>query len=135
MGELHPEVAAEFGLPNTVVAEFDLKAVESASPEVVHYAPVSPHPVVSQDLAVLVPLTVASADAVAAAQQAGGAELESVGVFDVYEGDGVDPGFRSLGLRFVFRAHDRTLTEDEATAARAAILAVLESELGAKQRG
>jgi phenylalanyl-tRNA synthetase beta chain len=135
MGELHPEVAAEFGLPNTVVAEFDLKAVESASQEVVHYAPVSPHPVVSQDLAVLLPLTVASADAVAAAQHAGGAELESVAVFDVYEGDGVDPGFRSLGLRFVFRAHDRTLTEDEATAARAAILAVLESELGAKQRG
>jgi phenylalanyl-tRNA synthetase beta chain len=135
MGELHPEVANEWGLSNAVVAEFDIGAVETAAPSVIHYEPVSPHPVVSQDLAVLLPLSVASADAVSAAEQAGGSDLESVEVFDVYEGDGVEPGYRSLGLRFVFRALDRTLTEDEATSARAAILSVLESELGAKQRG
>ncbi len=135
LGELHPEVASEFGLGATVVAEFDLAAVIAAVPEVVHYSPLSQHPAVMQDLAVLLPVDVRAADAVATAQAAGGTELESVSVFDVYEGEGIDAGYRSVGLRLVFRAFDRTLTEEEATASRAAILAALESEKGAKQRG
>jgi phenylalanyl-tRNA synthetase beta chain len=135
LGELHPEIASEWGLAPTVVAEFDLAAVIASAPEVVHYTPISQHPAVLQDLAVLVPLSVSSAEVVAAAIKAGGDELESASVFDVYEGEGIESGFRSIGLRLVFRAFDRTLTEEEASNGRAAILAVLETERGAKQRG
>ncbi len=135
MGELHPEVAERWGLGQTVVAEFDLDSVVAAAPEVVHYTAISQHPAVRQDLAVLLPVDVKAADATATAHAAGGSELESVDVFDVYEGDGIEDGFRSIGLRLVFRAFDRTLTEEEASAARDSILAALVAERGAKQRG
>jgi len=135
IGELHPATAAEWDLAPTVVAEFDLSAVIDGAPDVVHYSAISQHPAVLQDLAVLLPLDVRSSDAVSVAIGAGGEDLESAEVFDVYEGDGIEDGFRSVGLRLVFRAFDRTLTEEEASAGRAAILAALETAKGAKQRG
>jgi phenylalanyl-tRNA synthetase beta chain len=134
-GELHPSVAAEFGLQTASLFELEFSALAVGSVRVPRYRSISPHPAVNQDLAVIVAEGVSSGSLVATATTAGGDLFESVSIFDVYSGDQVGEGMVSIGLRLTFRAPDRTLTEEEASLARAAILVALENEHGASGRG
>lgn len=136
IGELHPRAAAQYDLAAPVaVLELNVGALYDSMPGRVQYEPFGAYPPVSQDLAVVVDRDVPAADVVDAARGAGSALLRSVEVFDVYEGAGLGDDKRSLALRLTFRAEDRTLTEEDATAARNKILAALESKLGAVLRG
>ena len=134
IGELHPDVAETYGLSTVAGFEFDLAALSKVRCEIPTFEAFSPHPAVSQDLAMIVDRSVASSEVVRIAQAAGGDELESVELFDVYESDEIGEGKVSLAIRLTFRASDRTLTEDEASTARAAILSQLENEIGATPR-
>ncbi|MCX6394505.1 MAG: phenylalanine--tRNA ligase subunit beta [Solirubrobacterales bacterium] len=135
VGDLHPLVSTEWGLDGGVAFEVDLNAVISASPEVLHYSPVSAHPMVGQDLAVVVDAAVSAAELIEIAEEVGSPELESVSVFDIYRGKQLGENSVSVGLRFAFRADDRTLTEEEATAVRQRILEALQDRKGAQSRG
>jgi len=134
LGELHPEVAGAWDLPGGAGFEIDLDAAIAAAPADAIFAEVTPFPEVRQDLAVVVADDVPAARVVAIAREAGGAELERAEVFDVYRGPQVGEGRVSLALGLAFRAPDRTLTDEEAGARRAAILAALSAELGAQAR-
>ena len=131
-GQLHPAVVERAGLPKgTCAAELDLDAIPIV--ETLPAPRVSPFPAVFQDLSLVVDDTV-PADAVIAAVRAGAGELlEDVQLFDVYSGPQIGAGRTSLTLALRFRAADRTLTEDEASAARDAAVAVAEA-LGAELR-
>jgi phenylalanyl-tRNA synthetase beta chain len=72
---------------------------------------------------------------VAAAREAGGAELRDAHVFDVYRGDQVPEGRKSVAVHLVFQASDRTLTDEEADAARARVVEALRSRFAAELRG
>jgi phenylalanyl-tRNA synthetase beta chain len=98
------------------------------------YADVTSFPAVLQDIAVVVPMEVSAATVEEAVRAGGGDLLVATGVFDVYEGEQVGEGNRSLALRLEFRAPDRTLTEDEVVARRAAIEAAL-TDIGGRIRG
>jgi len=135
VGELHPAVVGGWGMQGGVAFELDVATVIEGVADVVHYSPVSAFPAVSQDLAVVVSSGTPAAELVAIARDAGGSELEHVEVFDVYEGEGIGAGQVSIALRLRFRAPDRTMTEDEATGLRGAILAALEERKGARARG
>ena len=135
IGDLHPLVAAEWGLGGAAAFELDIAAVVDAVPDVVHFTPLSPHPEVVQDLAIVVDSSVPAAEVVAVASSAGGAELESISVFDVFSGDQLGEGLVSIGLRLVFRSADRTLTEEEASRSRQDIVDALQAEKGASVRG
>jgi phenylalanyl-tRNA synthetase beta chain len=89
---------------------------------------------VLQDLAVVVDADVAAADVQAALAAGAGELLESIALFDVFTGAQVGEGRKSLTFSLRFRAADRTLTEDEATAARDAALARATSAVGAQIR-
>jgi phenylalanyl-tRNA synthetase beta chain len=86
-----------------------------------------------QDLAVALPGSVPAAEALAAVRSAGGEMLEHVGVFDVYTGEQVGAGRRSLALSLSFRAPDRTLTEEDVAPVRERIVAALR-QLGGELR-
>ena len=133
VGELHPLVAAEWELAGPVAGfEIDLDAVEQLG-EPQPYRDVSSFPAVLQDIAVVVSADV-SAAAVEEAISAGGGELlESVAIFDVYRGQQVGEGEKSLALRLSFRAPDRTLTDPEVAERRVAIEAAL-AEVGGRLR-
>ena len=136
VGELHPRVAAQYDLTDPVaVLELDAGAVLDAMPGRPQYAPFAGFPPVTQDLAVVVDTAVPAKTVVAAAHGGGSSLLRDVRVFDVYTGEGLGAGKRSLALRLTFRAEDRTLTEEEASAARGKILAALEKQVGAVARG
>jgi phenylalanyl-tRNA synthetase beta chain len=142
-GELHPRVIAAFGLPpRTAAMELDLSVIETAAAALgpVEAPVISPYPVATQDVALLVPDSVPAADVEAALiDGVQGSEyaglLEDVHLFDVYTGEQAGPGRKSLAYTLRFRAPGRTLTVEETTAARDAAVAEATRRVGAELRG
>lgn len=132
-GQLHPAVIERSGLPKgTCAIELDLDAIPIV--EALPAPRVSPFPAVFQDVSLVVDVVVA-AQTVADAVRAGAGELlEDVRLFDVYTGPQVGEDRKSLTFALRFRAADRTLTEDEASAARDAAVRCAAERLGAVLR-
>ncbi|MCT7659972.1 phenylalanine--tRNA ligase subunit beta [Mycobacterium deserti] len=132
-GQLHPAVVERSGLPKgACAAELDLDAIPitDAAP-----APsVSPFPAVFQDVSLIVEEDVAAQRIVDAVRDGAGPLLEDVRLFDVYTGPQIGEGRKSVTLALRFRAEDRTLTEDEASAARDAAVVTAAERVGAEQR-
>ena len=132
-GELHPAVLEKMHLPaRSLALEINIDAVPLS--ERLVSPRISPYPPVLQDLAVVVDADVAAADVQAALAAGAGELLESIALFDVFTGEQVGDGRKSLTFSLRFRASDRTLTEDEATAARDAALAQATATVGAQMR-
>lgn len=122
-GELHPKVVEALGLPaRTCAMELDLDLIPI--PDNRPVPQVSPYPPVSVDVALVTAADVPAADVAEALTLGGGELLEEVRLFDVYAGDQVERGKRSLAFSLRFRAPDRTLTSEEANAARDAAIAL-----------
>jgi phenylalanyl-tRNA synthetase beta chain len=141
-GELHPRVLQAFRLPaRACAAELDLSVIESAAAALgpVEAPAVSPYPVATQDVALVVAASVPAAEVEAAlaagAAAAGGGLLEEVALFDVYTGEQAGEGNKSLAYTLRFRAPDRTLTDEEVTAARDSAVAEAGRRVGAVLRG
>ncbi|MFD3727367.1 phenylalanine--tRNA ligase subunit beta [Streptomyces sp. NPDC058671] len=135
-GELHPRVVKAFGLPaRSCAMEIDLDLLEKANEGPLRAPRISSFPVATQDVALVVAHDVPAADVQAALTEGAGELLESVRLFDVYTGDQLDEGTKSLAYALRFRAPDRTLTVDEATAARDAAVALASERTGATLRG
>ncbi|GAB2683547.1 phenylalanine--tRNA ligase subunit beta [Thalassiella azotivora] len=134
-GELHPKVLSALDLPaRTVAFEVDLDVLVAASGEPVRAVPLRTYPVAKEDVALVVDARVPAADVEAALRDGAGELLESVRLFDVYTGEQVGEGRRSLAFALRMRAPDRTLTADEANAVRDAAVAEAARRVGAVQR-
>ena len=132
-GQLHPAVVERAGLPaGTCAAELNLDAIPIV--ERLPAPAVSPFPAVFQDISLIVAEDVAAAAVVDAVRDGAGELLEDVRLFDVYTGPQIGDGRKSLTLALRFRAADRTLTEDEASASREAAVASAVERVGAVQR-
>ncbi|MFJ7960479.1 phenylalanine--tRNA ligase subunit beta [Streptomyces sp. NPDC096319] len=135
-GELHPRVVKAFGLPARACAmEIDLDLLEKANEGPLKAPRISSFPVATQDVALVVASGVPAAEVEAALVEGAGELLESIRLFDVYTGDQLGEGSKSLAYALRFRAADRTLTVDEATAARDAAVALATERTGATLRG
>ena len=135
-GELHPRVVKALGLPaRTCAMELDLDAVEAAGDATATAPRISTFPVATQDVALVVDAFVPAADVEAALRDGAGELLESIRLFDVYENaEQLGEGRKSLAYALRFRAADRTLTVDEASAARDAAVALAGERVGAELR-
>ncbi|NYD42020.1 phenylalanine--tRNA ligase subunit beta [Nocardioides panaciterrulae] len=134
-GELHPRVCAAYGVPaRTVAAEIDLDRLMELAPEAVLAPSYSSFPVAKEDVALVVDASVPAAEVEAALRDGAGELLESIRLFDVYTGEQVAEGHKSLAFALRFRAPDRTLTEEETAAARDAAVAEAARRCGAVQR-
>ena len=134
IGEIHPLVCRAWDLEAAAAFELDLGPLVFASPAGrEHYEDVISYPAVHQDLALIVPEQVEAARVTAAIGEGGGELLRSVEVFDVYHGEQVGEGSKSLALRLEFRARDRTLTDEEVGAVRERIKEKL-AEIGGSLR-
>jgi phenylalanyl-tRNA synthetase beta chain len=134
VGEVHPLVAAEWDLGRTAVFAIDLGKLAAAAPAVAAFASFASVPSLRQDLAVVLPDSVAAARVLERVRKAGGEMLDDVSVFDVYTGPQVGEGKRSLALALSFRGQEQTLTDEDVAPARAKIVAAL-GELGGELRG
>ncbi|MCB0859915.1 MAG: phenylalanine--tRNA ligase subunit beta [Solirubrobacterales bacterium] len=135
IGEIHPLVAAEYDLGSAVAFEIALADLLDASPVGEEaYRDFTPFPPVDRDLAVLVEEDMPASSVLAVVEEAGGELLTGASIFDVYSGEGIGAGEKSLALRLRFRAPDRTLSDEEIEPVWSGIIEALE-KTGGKLRG
>ncbi len=135
LGEVHPEVAARFDLTGRpYLMELDLERLYAAVPERVVHVPASRFPIVQRDLAVVVAREVPEVDVQTTIRTAGGALVRAVRLFDVYTGEGIAAGKKSLAYALTYQSGERTLTDGEVDAVQASIVAALGERFGATLR-
>ena len=128
-GELHPQVVKNFDLSGKVyMFEIDLEAVLSITVPPFRYQSFSKFPGTSRDLAIVAPVSVTSGEIVALIKEHGGEYLESVSIFDVYEGEHIEAGYRSLAYNLQFRSMEGTLNDEDIDGAIQAIIDALASK-------
>ena len=121
IGELHPLVARAFELEGCAAFEVDADLLAEEAPGVAAFQALAAFPAALEDIAVVVAEDVQADEVLAAVRDGGGDLLEAASVFDVYRGEQVGEGRKSLALRLTFRAPDRTLTDEEVAVVRARI--------------
>jgi phenylalanyl-tRNA synthetase beta chain len=139
LGEIHPLVRQAYGLGldlNRPVlgAEFDLERLLASIVTLRDIKPVPLHPAVYQDIALIVDAAIPAAEVHAAIMEAGGELLEEARLFDMYQGDPIPAGKKSLAYNLTYRAPDRTLKDDEVAKVHARIAKAAEKRLGAVLR-
>ena len=135
IGEVHPKVLAQFGIKKKFYL-FEIKVEETrriADLEV-HYTPVPRYPAIAKDIALVADKTVKVGDLEEIIRKYGKKNLESVKLFDIFEGAQIGEDKKSVAYALVFRARDRTLTDEEVNKILDKILLQLEIEAGAKLR-
>ncbi len=136
VGALHPSVQEAFGISRPVylfkVNLTDLSPHCNVGAKA--YSPLPKYPSITRDMALVLPDSVAAADVLAAVRNAGGELLVDSRLFDVYTGDRVEKGTRSLAISLVFRAPDRTLTDEEVDAPMGKLVQHIETAFAAKLR-
>ena len=132
IGELHPEVVRGFGSSTRAMAmEMDLDLLERHRGPSPSFRLLPRYPAVLRDIAVVVPERIPVGEVEAIIRRIGGALVEAVRLFDVYQGEPVPEGKKSLAFSIQFRSPDRTLTDGEAATIHGEILQALEKEVGA----
>ena len=135
-GEVTVAVQEAFGIPSTVVAAaIPLDVVARLGVAPTRFVPPPRHPSVQRDIALLLPLDLPAAEVEQTIRAAGGPLLRTVTLFDLYTGEGISAGTRSVAWRLGFRADDRTLTDAEVNEARHHIVETLQRRFRAEVRG
>ena len=134
MGEIHPEAAENYGIKQRVyVAVIDMPVLVEKATFDRKYEAIAKFPAMKRDLSMTVSKDVFVGQLEAVIKENGGKLLESVELFDVYEGNQIKEGFKSVAYALTFRAKDRTLEENEVNKLVDKILKKL-SDLGAQLR-
>jgi len=133
-GELHPDVLASFAIPKALVAEVNIDKLMDNAQAQKAFEEIPKYPAISLDIAVLVDDSVGHDRLLELIEDEGGSLLEQARLFDLYTGKGVPEGKKSMAYSMVFRALDRTLTDEESLDARDRIVKRLGKELGAEIR-
>ena len=133
IGEVHPKVASQFGIDRPVAMfEVDIEALLPHVPPVVHFQPISPYPPVTEDIAIIVDENVSAGQALDIVRAS--PLVAAVHVFDVYTGEQVPVGKKSLAFAVTYQARDRTLSDADVAKQRERIVERLRRELGAELR-
>jgi phenylalanyl-tRNA synthetase beta chain len=136
MGEVHPDVCEAFDLGERRVclAEFNLEKLLATAGRPVQIVPISNYPAVYEDLALVVDEGVPASEVQALIEQSGGPMLVNVELFDLYRGEQIGAGKKSLAYALTYQAEDRTLDAKAAAKIRNKIVRTLEQQLGATLR-
>lgn len=128
LGEVHPLVLANYGVkPRTVAAELNMDVLFAHRGETPVFRPLPKHPAITRDLALVADAQLPAAELAACIRKAAGKTLESLTLFDVYTGEHMAAGKKSLAYSLVLRAADRTLTDEEAEKAVNKVLSALQA--------
>ncbi|MDQ6423014.1 phenylalanine--tRNA ligase subunit beta [Paenibacillus sp. LHD-117] len=134
VGQLHPASQLEWELADTYAIELELGPVYEYADFDIVYRTLPRYPAMERDIAVVVNADVAAASLTEAASRTAGDLLESIRVFDVYTGERLGAGKKSVALSLVYRHAERTLTDEEVTAQHAEVVRILEQSFGAELR-
>lgn len=134
-GDIHPAYAKKFDLKKSVVyAELKLDQLFATRGTRMRFVPLERYPAVERDIAVVTDRDMSAQQIINTISKAGGRLLRNVEIFDVYEGEHVEEGKKSVALRVTFQAADHTLKEEEISTVHQAILDALSKKLNAELR-
>lgn len=134
IGQVHPQIAKEYKIPETYVFELNLESLLAAPKIENEYTPISKYPSITRDIALLVDDDVENATIVEAIKQKGGAYLKDIHLFDVYAGSHLPAGKKSLAYTLTYQDDKGTLTEDQVNAAFDKVTAYLRDKVDAEIR-
>lgn len=135
IGEIHPKVQENYDLgARTYLAEIHFEELNTVADLVKKYQPLPKFPAMTRDLAMLVKSEVTNGEMIETIKSNGKNLLESVALFDVYTGKQIEDGYKSMAYALVFRAADRTLTDEEVTKVFNKMVEELEKRFDAKMR-
>ncbi|HEY7905782.1 MAG TPA: phenylalanine--tRNA ligase subunit beta [Wenzhouxiangella sp.] len=134
VGRVHPQIAERYDLRKSViVAELDLEAMGHR--KLPSHQPISKFPASRRDLALMVKEDTEAGALLDAVKQVAGQSLEDCVLFDLYQGEGIEKGFKSLGIGLIIRENSRTLTDEDVDAVSEAVVAHLAETFDARLRG
>lgn len=134
VGQVHPNTAKEYDIPETYVAEFDLSLVIEAAQKGMTFHAVTKFPSVSRDIAMLVAETVTNQEIVTIIQSAAGKFLTDIQLFDVYQGKNIEEGHKSMAYSLTFENPEATMTDEEINRSMTKIEKALSETVGATIR-
>lgn len=135
VGQLHPIVQKDFDLKETYVFELALADVLNTDVAEIRYAAIPRFPSIARDIALVVDEHVVAGEVQKAIVAAGGALLKDVAIFDVYKGDRLPDGKKSIAFALRYYDPERTLTDEEVTAVHEQVIKAVEQQFGATLRG
>ncbi len=135
VGQIHPTVQKDLDLKDTYVFELSLKALIEASIEPLRYVTIPRFPSITRDIALVVAKEKTAGELQQIIVEAGGSLLKEVNVFDLYEGDRMEQGKKSIAFSLKYFDPERTLTEEDITKAHGKVLTAVEEKAGAVLRG
>ena len=134
VGQVHPQTAKEYKVPETYVFELNLEQLMKSKKIENEYTPISKFPTITRDIALLVDTNVTNEEIVDLIKQYGGAFLKDVHLFDVYSGAHLSSGKKSLAYTLTYQDTNATLTEDQVNQAFAKVTNRLQEQLNAEIR-
>ena len=135
LGEIHPDIAGAFDIQRRVyVAEIDLDALRPLEQDFYGVKPLPRFPAVSRDIAVVVNESVGAGSMMDVIRKTAAKTLEDVKLFDIYRGEKLGQGMKSVAYAITLRAADRTLTDEEINATMDKVLKALNQAFGAELR-
>jgi phenylalanyl-tRNA synthetase beta chain len=134
IGQLHPALQVEWDMADTYLIELGLDEIYDEASSDIEYKPLPKYPAMERDIAVVVDSEVAAGSLTDSAWQTAGELLESVRVFDVYTGERLGAGKKSVAIALVYRHAERTLTDEEVTVLHGQVVQKLEQSFGAELR-
>ncbi|NYE07753.1 phenylalanyl-tRNA synthetase beta chain [Bacillus niacini] len=135
VGQVHPTMQKELDLKDTYVFELSLKAVLEEATAALRYEAIPRFPSITRDIALVVDKETVSGVLKDVIQQAGGKLLKEVSVFDLYEGERMEEGKKSIAYSLKYMDPERTLTDEEVTKVHTQVLEALKTQAGAVLRG
>jgi len=135
IGQIHPVLQKELDLPDTYVFELDASIVIASEVPALQYRSIPRFPAITRDIALVVTSDVQAGDLLEVIRENGGTLLKDVRLFDLYTGDRLEAGKKSLAYSLTYLDPERTLTDEEVTKVHQKILSELETRLGAVLRG
>lgn len=133
-GQLHPKLCKKYDLEETVTFQLDLAELIAAIDDELIYQPIPRFPAVTRDLALVVDQELLAGEIEEGIREAAGELLESITLFDVFVGKQIGEGKKSVAYSLVYRAMDRTLTDEEVQGVHQGVIHHLESQFNAKLR-
>ena len=135
VGEIHPDIIERFDIPKHVyICELDFDEIVSLSELDKHFKPLPKYPSIERDMALLVDRNIMASEIEDIIREKGGNLIESIKLFDVYEGKQIPEGKKSIAYSIIYRSNSRTLKDDEVNKVHDSIIKSVESNLGAQLR-
>ena len=134
VGQVHPQTAKDYGIPETYVAELNLTAVEAGLKPSPSFQEITRFPAVSRDMALLLPAETSHKEVVAAIESAGVKRLTSIKLFDVYAGANIEAGKKSMAYSLTFQNPEASLTDEEVARFMEKISKALAEQVSAEVR-